>query len=161
MDYYSGIAEGYDRLHGDEQIRKMAKVLPFLNLGPEDRALDVGCGTGLASEMIPCKVMGIEPSEKMVEQAKRRIEAVQGRGEDLPFDDNGFDAVFSITALHNYDDPLKGVDEIRRVTKGMAVFSLLKRSKAHDSIVRRIREGFRITKTLEDGHDTILIAQKI
>jgi ubiquinone/menaquinone biosynthesis C-methylase UbiE len=48
VTYYDGIAKGYDRLHKQEQQRKLKVILPHLQIKPTDMFVDVGCGTGVA-----------------------------------------------------------------------------------------------------------------
>ncbi|MFW9880705.1 MAG: class I SAM-dependent methyltransferase, partial [Candidatus Thorarchaeota archaeon] len=49
MDYYSGISEGYDELHKEEQLKKIKKVIELLKIKDNEKVLDVGCGTALYS----------------------------------------------------------------------------------------------------------------
>ncbi|KAI0795021.1 S-adenosyl-L-methionine-dependent methyltransferase [Abortiporus biennis] len=75
-------------------------------------ALDLGCGTGQATlELIPFRhIIGVDPSAKMIEQAKQslpsealpgQLEYVQSPAEDLPFlKDGSVDLVTSAQAAH-------------------------------------------------------------
>ena len=49
------------------------------------------------------------------------VPAVQGRAEDLPFDDDAFDASMAVLTVHHWDDKAKGLAEMRRVTRGPIV----------------------------------------
>ena len=44
-----------------------------------------------------------------------------GRAEELPFDDDCFDASMAILTLHHWTDQEKGLKEMRRVTRGPVV----------------------------------------
>jgi SAM-dependent methyltransferase len=46
---------------------------------------------------------------------------VQGYAEDLPFDDNSFDASMAILTIHHWGDKEKGLKEMRRVTRDRVV----------------------------------------
>lgn len=46
---------------------------------------------------------------------------VQGFAENLPFDDNAFDAAMAILTVHHWSDKQKGLQEMRRVTRGRMV----------------------------------------
>ena len=46
---------------------------------------------------------------------------IQGYAEDLPFDDNSFDASMAILTVHHWADKEKGLKEMRRVTRGQIV----------------------------------------
>src|SRR4051794_14423533 len=48
-------------------------------------------------------------------------EAVDARAEDLPFDNDSFDAATAILTVHHWTDPAKGMREMRRVTRGAVV----------------------------------------
>ena len=74
--------------------------------------LDVGCGTGvLASPPREAgyEVTGIDPSEGMLERA--RAERPVGRapcvasGTELPFEDDSFDLVYCVAAMHHIAAP--------------------------------------------------------
>jgi len=92
--------------------------------------LEVGCGTGVTAchlvKRYGCQVIGVDISDKMIEWARKRAQRksvgdkVQFRTADaqnLPFEDNFFDAVIceSVTAFP--EDKQKAVNEYVRVTK--------------------------------------------
>ena len=121
MNYYDEISEGYEELHKEEQEKKIALIKEKLKINPEDKLLDVGCGTGLTTRPWKCKRYGIDPAKKLLEKAK----AADPEGtyelapaENIPFNDNEFDIVISITAIQNFEDIEKGLNEIKRVGKG-------------------------------------------
>ena len=118
--YYDHIAAGYEELHREEQEKKIALVKKFVKAKEADLLLDVGCGTGITSNF-PCRVVGIDPSEKLLERFKaplaKKAEAVLAAAEDIPFRAEYFDIVISITALQNFDDAEQGLKEMHRVGK--------------------------------------------
>jgi SAM-dependent methyltransferase len=86
-------------------------------LGPADRVLNVGAGTG-SYEPAGRRVTAVEPSLEMIRQ--RRASAarvVQGSAERLPFDDGAFDASMAILTVHHWPDKEAGLNEMRRVTR--------------------------------------------
>ena len=90
-------------------------------LGSAKTLLNVGAGAG-SYEPSDRQVTAIEPSMKMIEQ--RPVSAttvIQGYAEDLPFDDNSFDASMAILTVHHWADKEKGLGEMRRVTRGKIV----------------------------------------
>lgn len=159
MDYYDNIASGYYELHSKEQKKKLILISHHLKVDPHDRLLDVGCGTGLSSEVFNCKIVGVDPSQGMVSQGRKRrwqnMDFVQGEAEHLPFAENSNDIVICVTAIHNFKDPTRGLMEIRRVGKGKGAITLLKKSKRLKEIDKTIRSVFAIEKVVEEDKDII------
>jgi ubiquinone/menaquinone biosynthesis C-methylase UbiE len=95
-----------------------------LQLGAEDRLLDVGCGTGAASRSaasVAASVVGIDLSPEMIRQA-RELASGQANvhfeiadSEHLPFDEGAFTAVVCSNSFHHYPDPGRAVREMTRV----------------------------------------------
>ena len=160
-NYYDSIAMGYEELHKYEQLRKIWIVKKYLKVKPTDKLLDVGCGSGLTSDF-PCIVTGLDPSSKLLEKARKmKIKTVQGRAEAIPFPDNTFDIVISITAIQNFSDIKKGLQEIRRVGKDRFALSFLKKSMKAAQIESYIRQMFSIDTRIEEDMDIIFIAKTI
>lgn len=154
MEYYNSLAEGYDRLYGDEQKRKYRIIGDRLGILPEDTVLDVGCGTG-AGEVLGCVLTGIDPSEEMVKRA--RFPAVTGRAEELPYPDASFDYVISVTAIHHVTDMDAALSEIRRVGRRGYAITFLKGSKKSGMLDKKIRGSFTVDCVLDDVKDRIYI----
>jgi SAM-dependent methyltransferase len=90
-------------------------------LGPAGTVLNVGAGTG-SYEPADREVTALEPSLEMI--AKRdpsAARAIQGHAEDLPFEDGSFDASMAVLTVHHWSDKRKGLQEMRRVTRGPVV----------------------------------------
>ena len=96
--------------------------------------LDLGAGTGkLTAALLAAghRVTALEPSAGMREVLVDRLAAmtsdatvVDGKAEELPFGDDGFDAVVAGWAFHWFDrEPT--LDEIARVLRPPGVFGLL------------------------------------
>lgn len=149
MLYYDCIAKGYDELYGDEQIEKAKKILE--NLKPGGLLLDVGAGSGLATrefeEYFTC--IALDPSEKLL--SKYKGYKMIGMAEELPFLDNYFDVVISITALH-HSDLKKALEEIKRVVRdnGQIAITILKKSQVNLSL-------FKDFKKIDIGKDWLFL----
>jgi len=97
----------------------------FAGVAPGDRALDVGCGTGLLTNELAAvlgadHVSAIDPSEPFVEACRARVPGADvrvGGAEHLPFDDAAFDRTLSQLVVNFLDEPQRGVREMRRVTR--------------------------------------------
>jgi demethylmenaquinone methyltransferase/2-methoxy-6-polyprenyl-1,4-benzoquinol methylase len=161
MNYYDSIAEGYDNLHGEEQARKFKLVLENIEIPPDKRVLDVGCGTGLAFNHIDSHITGIDPSIELLKIAKNRLfQVTMGSAEHLPFKANSFDIVIAMTSVHNFSDFRLGLSEIVRVCKFSAVITILKKSKNFNDINTAIFENshdWEIISVDEDEHDHVMI----
>ena len=157
MSCYDAISQGYDELHGEEQLNKLSIIKSSIKINKNARLLDVGCGTGISSDF-DCSVIGIDLSIGLLKQNKNN-KKVLGIAESLPFKDNSFDYIVSITALHNFRNIKKSINEMKRVGKGVFVFSILRKSRKFDYIKKMIEENFRIEKIVEECYDTILFCQ--
>jgi ubiquinone/menaquinone biosynthesis C-methylase UbiE len=114
-------------LGGVEATEELAQLC---HIDEEKYVLDVGCGAGVTpcflAKRYGCRVVGVDIVERMIERSRERAkrEGVADRVEfrvadaqDLPFEDNLFDAVIteSVTALP--EDIWGTVAEYARVTK--------------------------------------------
>ena len=128
------IASTYDRyaflLSFGQDARWRRFLVERLAASPDDRVLDVACGTGAIARAVArrsgCSVVGIDLSAEMLAEAKRRIaaaglegrvELAQGRAEELPFPDASFDAVTFGYLLRYVDDPRATLAELARVVR--------------------------------------------
>lgn len=107
----------------------------FAKLGPlkGKRVLDYGCGHGMAAVVLAragATVDAFDLSPGYVREARERAEAngvdvtvSVANGEELPYPDASFDAVWGCAILHHLD-LAKAASELRRVLKpgGVAVF---------------------------------------
>lgn len=115
-----------------------------LAVNPDQRALEVGFGGGMALELLLAgkgcvQVAGLDPSEEMVRAASRRLgpwiqdgrlTVRQGTAENLPWADSELDRVLSVNSIFYWPDPSRGVREIRRVLRPDGVLVLGLRTKA-------------------------------
>lgn len=157
MGYYDEISEGYEELHKEEQLKKVGLIKKYLNVKPDDKLLDVGCGTGLTTELWECKRYGVDPAPKLLARARRKdvTEYKLAPAENIPYPDNFFDIVISITAIQNFRDIEKGLKEIKRVGKDKFVLSFLKKSSRKSFICTIIRKLFKVNNIVEEEKDLI------
>lgn len=120
--------------------RDAKTFLPFL--GPHLRAgmdlLDAGCGTGsialdLAAGIAPRRIVGIDFDPAQIEAARRsatdrqldNAEFSTASMYELPFEDAGFDVVYSNAVLMYLREPVRALREMRRVLRpgGLAAVS--------------------------------------
>ena len=93
---------------------------------PKDACwLDVGCGTGVFTELIvdttsPAAVSGVDPTQVQIEHARRksvgqRVDFQIADAQALPFPNNAFDLVVSALVINFIPDRPKALAEMRRV----------------------------------------------
>lgn len=90
-------------------------------LGDAQSVVNVGAGTG-SYEPADRAVTAVEPSSEMI--AQRKVSAapvVQATAEDLPFEDDAFDAAMAVLTIHHWTDKSRGCAEMRRVAKRRVV----------------------------------------
>jgi len=98
-------------------------VLNFLEFKPNDKLLDVGCGSGFFSNLAQIKgvnVLGVDASTPLIKQAKKRnssIEFLTGEMEELPFDDNTFDIVCAFNSIQYAESVKNAILECKRTLK--------------------------------------------
>jgi demethylmenaquinone methyltransferase/2-methoxy-6-polyprenyl-1,4-benzoquinol methylase len=135
LEMFSKLPRSYDEVAAafsffqDPRWRKAA--VEAVEAGPEDRVLDVACGTGLVSaalvERWGCRVVGLDQSAAMLGRARaraaadprlaERISFVEGEAESLPFADGEFDHLTFTYLLRYVEDPAATMRELARVVK--------------------------------------------
>src|SRR3984885_1954375 len=117
----------YDRGMGRWSLLAGQVFLEWLAPAPGLRWIDVGCGSGVFTELLiqrcaPAETQGIDPSEAQLSFARTRPAAhgavfLQGDAMALPFDAGRFDAAVMALVIFFVPDPAKGVGEMTRVTR--------------------------------------------
>ena len=105
-------------------------LVQLCHIGKGSYILDVGCGVGVTpcflAKRYGCRVVGVDISSRMVERSRERAtrekvtERVEFRvadAQDLPFEDNLFDAVITESVTAFPEDKQQAVNEYMRVTK--------------------------------------------
>ncbi len=131
---FNNIAGKYDFLNhflsmGIDKIWRK-RVIKLLSHIDQPYILDVATGTGdlalLAHKRLGCKVTGVDISTGMLNVAEKKIKdrgvkkfvtVVEGDSENLPFDDDSFDAVMVAFGVRNFENLNKGLIEMTRVLK--------------------------------------------
>ncbi len=142
---FNTISKNYDGLNRvisfgiDVSWRK--KVVKIISKNNPQIILDIATGTGdlalMMSSLNPKKIIGLDISEGMLEVGKQKIkkaalsdkiEMVIGDSENMPYQDNSFDAITVSFGVRNFANLDKGLKEIRRVLKPSGTFVILETS---------------------------------
>ena len=130
------------------EVTKCLDPPKFLELGGNEKVLDVGCGlgkltVGVAKHLNTGRAIGIDIWSKaeipgnsperaytnaQIEGVRDRVEFKTGNVLSIPFPDNSFDVVTSssvINNLHSESEKLKALEEIFRVLRPGGKFLLL------------------------------------
>ncbi|MEK6887223.1 MAG: class I SAM-dependent methyltransferase [Nanoarchaeota archaeon] len=160
--YYDTIAPAYDELHLEEQTKKLEIIKKEIKIDKETKLLDVGCGSGISSQF-ECDVTGVDPSEELIKLAEKRVPSAQfmvENAEQLPFEDKSFDVIISLTAIQNFNNIEKGLNEIKRVGKKQFALSFLKKSEKAEMIEDLIKDIFGKVKKIDEEKDVIFIIKE-
>jgi ubiquinone/menaquinone biosynthesis C-methylase UbiE len=137
------------------------RLISALSWRGDERILDVGCGRGLlligaAKKLTRGKAVGVDiwqdkdlsgnRPEAVLENARAeevidRVELKEGRAQALPFADEGFDIVLSLSTLHNIsreDERDQAVREIVRVLRpgGRVVIHDIMHTRKYAAVLR-------------------------
>ena len=117
----------YDKPFGKTAFKLENNCIESLCKNLKRPFLEIGVGTRRLAVALKMEY-GIDKSIGVLKFAKERgIEVVRGEGENLPFVDTSFGAVFIIVTLCFVDDPLKVLKEASRILKddGFLILGLI------------------------------------
>jgi demethylmenaquinone methyltransferase/2-methoxy-6-polyprenyl-1,4-benzoquinol methylase len=142
---FDTISGNYDNLNRvisfgiDVKWRK--KVLKMIGKSHPKTILDIATGTGdlaiLMAQTKAEKIIGLDISAGMLEvgvqkiankNLSKTIEMVLGDSENIPFEDDYFDAITVAFGVRNFENLEKGLSEILRVLKPNGTFVILETS---------------------------------
>jgi len=125
MRHYDQLAPVYDIQYAEEQNAKIEAALNNAKPGENELVLDLGCGTGFLFEQVAKStklLVGIDISSKILQEAKKRAKRLpntailRADADYTPFQNRTFDHVFAVTLLQNMPNPIKTLQEIKRVS---------------------------------------------
>ena len=152
-EMFDSISPKYDFLNhflslGIDNIWRKKCVNTLKEINPKN-VLDIATGTGdlaIASlKLNPEKITGLDLSAGMLEKGKEKmkkrgydtiIEMIKGDSENLPFDDNTYDASTVGFGVRNFQDLSLGLNEIYRVLKPGGKIAILEFSKPTNPIFK-------------------------
>jgi len=125
--FYKYLSRVYDRVNPfvwNEEMREEA--IDWFDPASDDRVLDVGCGTGFATEGLLERteaVHGLDQSAHQLEKAYAKfgtrgpVRFYRGDAERLPFAEGAFDGVWSSGSIEYWPNPVAALREFRRVVE--------------------------------------------
>jgi demethylmenaquinone methyltransferase/2-methoxy-6-polyprenyl-1,4-benzoquinol methylase len=129
------LSAGIDVVWRRKAIKLLSEVQP-------KNILDVATGTGdfaiEALQLKPEKIIGVDISDGMLAVGRKKmmtngysdiIQLIQGDSENLPFEENKFDAAIVAFGVRNFENLEKGLSEIIRVLKPGGKLVVLEFSK--------------------------------
>lgn len=84
-----------------------SQISNFLQIQPEDRLLDVGCGAGIITSRLNSRVIsitGVDANHEMIKHAPNSIRKVVGSADNLPFTDCSFNKILCHSIFQYFPD---------------------------------------------------------
>ena len=120
----SSKADRFAALQAERSAVLAERLDELLRLSGDERALDVGAGTGALAFALAARVrevVAVDRDEEMAERARRdapaNVDVVVADAEHLPFDAFAFDLAVTARTLHHTPRPELLVAELARVTR--------------------------------------------
>lgn len=153
------VGRGFDRSAGeyDDLLARnrmgVDRLVAAMPPGDYEHVLDVGCGTGFATEAVVARfgtrrVTGVDPSEAMLERFRDKLtglgaEAVLIRAgvHDMPVPDAAYDAVVSGMAFHWFPDKPAAVAAMARRLRPGGTLAILASGRGTDEELREVLQG--------------------
>ena len=152
---YDNIAEEYARLRKSD-INAVESLIKGSGISHISTVLEVGCGTGNYISAVQgstgCICFGVDPSQGMIQQAKQKEKGVAfsvGSSENLNFENDFFDFVFSVDVIHHVIGHARYFSEAYRVLKQGGLLATL--TDSEETIRKRMPLAFYFPETIE--HD--------
>lgn len=122
LDWFSVYAPIYDPF---VRLMRVAPVVPLLELAelqPHESVLDLGGGTGRVARAAAgsCReVVVLDPCSAMLKRVSPlpNVQVVLGRAQHIPFENERFDVVLCVDALHHIKEAEAAIAEIHRVLR--------------------------------------------
>jgi ubiquinone/menaquinone biosynthesis C-methylase UbiE len=131
---YSNYIWGKKKRFDPVRLSKSPSIYKFFTskvaqyIAPEDKVLDIGCGSGVflpALSPMCHQLVGLDISHNMLKETNKSVSlfglknifVVNAGAEELPFADNEFDVLVLVDAIHHIDDVECSIAEIKRVVK--------------------------------------------
>lgn len=129
-DRFSGFADIYENARPKVPKYPVDVICRYLGKNPQ-LVVDMGCGTGLSSEIwqeVSDKVIGVEPNDEMrgiaEKKATSKMSFIKAFSESTGLDDSCADAVVCSQSFH-WMEPVSTLKEVNRILKSGGVFATI------------------------------------
>jgi ubiquinone/menaquinone biosynthesis C-methylase UbiE len=147
----------YDRFMGRYSRELAPRFIEFAGVDSGMAVVDVGCGPGALTERLvrlagAKDIAAADPSEPFVAAATERAPGADIRlaaAEELPWEDDSFDAALSQLVVNFMRDADTGVSEMRRVVRPGGVVAACTWSYGHD--MEMLRSFWDAARRLDSG----------
>jgi SAM-dependent methyltransferase len=156
---FSGAASGYARSRPSYPAPLVDWVLAETAVGPRDRVVDVGCGTGIFTRLLAARgldVVGIDPNRDMLAEARAAgspPEYRRGEAEATGLDDASVALVTAAQVFH-WLDADRALAEFRRILRpgghAAAIWNLRGEGKLmaeYDVLLRRFSSEYSVLES--------------
>ena len=161
MPEFASPAEHYDRFMGRYTVQLAPVLADEAGVDRGVRVLDVGCGPGgltseLADRVGAESVAAIDPAEQFVTACRERnpgADVRRGVAEELPWEDDTFDAALSSLVIAFMRDADAGLREMKRVTRpgGKVVVCMWDIAGGGMTMLRLFWEAMKVVKPEVEG----------
>jgi demethylmenaquinone methyltransferase/2-methoxy-6-polyprenyl-1,4-benzoquinol methylase len=160
--FYKYLSKVYDQINPfvwNEEMR--TEALGMLDIEPDDRVLDIGCGTGFATEGLLDRVdevHGLDQSVHQMEKAWAKfgkndgpVRFYRGDAERLPFKTDSFDLVWSSGSIEYWPHPVRALREIRRITKPGGQVLIVGPNYPESGVMQRVADSIMLFYDAEEA----------
>lgn len=155
--FFSELSREWDERHaGEDELERLQRFADHFRLGPGERVLDAGCGSGRLIPVV-CERIGpggslveLDFAHGMLEIARSKphgahVTFMLGDAQAIPAPDGDFDKVIALGLLPHLNDKAAALREFHRVLKagGLLVIAHQMGRKALDLLHGRCSEPIR------------------
>jgi len=139
----------YEKWFEENELIFQSELLALKQVVPNNKkGVEIGVGSGLFAERLNIK-FGIDPSDKMLEIAKRRnIIVNKGTAEHLPYENNDFDFALFVTSICFIENPAKAINETFRILKnpGDIIIAIIDKDSSLGQILEKDKNDSKFYK---------------
>lgn len=145
--FYTRLSGYYDTAFRWICLPRQHALMRTASFKPGSRILDLGVGTGMALHLYPrnCKVIGVDNSPAMLDQARKKAKyrglanvellEMDAHEIDRAFEPETFDYVVAAFVISVVNDPVKVLQNMKRVGKHGCLMLIVNRIKGGNEVV--------------------------